>query len=132
MPLLIVSQYYHSRHMLCVEYEEDNFLDNAILCVNELEKYKRPNECEQPIRYGDLNSKYFRPESNRYNVNDYGDIYFIIKPTVNELFVDYNEYILQSYKESRPYQKRKVIDDIAQHHDRPCVFSIVEKYFKII
>jgi len=129
---LIVSQYFHSRHLFIVNIDE-NFLENARLFATELIAYKRSDERENRGLYlGDLSPEYcgvnLRP---RYNINDAGDIYFInyvlATRCMNEAF-DYRE---SSRRQASGFQKKSISESIAAHHKYGVVEKIVKKYFKV-
>ncbi|MEB4819767.1 hypothetical protein [Bacillus thuringiensis] len=84
---LLVSQYYHSRHMFIVEHKGD-FLGQAKKCATRLIEYKRKNGSESEISLRDLT--YFKDDTirSRYNINDPGDIYFIRGDSIKSLIAD--------------------------------------------
>lgn len=130
MYCLIVSQYYYSRHCYIVEYDPDSFLYSARGLIEELEVYKRTKELQAfAIYYGDLSKEHYTPGRQRYNVNDIGDIYFLIKSTANGLLYDFREFQMASYKESRGYQRKNVEQRVSENHDWCTVSDIVSKYF---
>jgi hypothetical protein len=133
---LIVSQYYHSRHMFIVKIDE-NFIDNARKFACELMEYKRsslPDDfySSRGKYLGDLDPEYcgekLRP---RYNINDTGDIYFINFKYANRCMYEAFEYREDSRRESVGFKKKSVTDSIAEHHNRDRVKEILEKYFEI-
>ena len=136
MILLIVSQYRYSRHLFLVEYVEETFRDSARGFIKELEEYKRPEEwAMKEIHYGDLIGKHFSPDKSRYNVNDAGDIYFLIKEKVSSHMREIEGYIETSIRESVGYKSKiakMARESIETHHDYGRVREIVEKYFKTI
>lgn len=105
--VLIVSQYWYSRFAFIVKFNKDTFIENAKKCVAELEKYKREENTSGELDYGDLvyrdSSKIFR----RYNINDSGDIYFILSECANSLKHDVIEFHDESLREARGFQKRQ-------------------------
>lgn len=129
---LIVSQYYHSRHIFLVKIDE-NFIESARNFVSELEKYKRGSEDLREIYLGDLDEKYCGDElRSRYNINDAGDIYFINGNYANHLMYEGYHYYECTRRESVGYKRKTVTEDIAKHHNYSKVEEIVEKYFKIV
>lgn len=128
---LIVSQYYHSRHMFLVEINE-NFIATARNFIAELEEYKREHSGLKEIYLGDLDEKYCSDElRSRYNVNDEGDIYFINGNYTNYLMHEGFHYYEYTRKESVGYKRKTVIEDIAKHHNYNNISEIVKKHFKI-
>lgn len=128
---LVVSQYYHSYHMAIVEIDE-NFLKKARTFVSELEKHKRDTDYKPPY-YGDLDQKYERDEfRHRYNLNDEGDMYFILSDSANDILYDHMKYLEQEKQLSRQFKKKTVIEAIQKHHDKNVFYEIVKKHFKFI
>lgn len=107
---LIISQYYHSRHSFIVEFPED-FITKCKAFIVDLETYKRINKAVK-YRFGDFGYDTGEVINRRYNVNDAGDIYFINSNSINELMGVAEDYFLTSYKESRPYQRKEIINNI--------------------
>ena len=133
MILLIVSQYRYSRHLFLVEYVEETFRDSAMGFIKELEEYKRPEEwAMKEIYYGDLCDKYFSPNNSRYNVNDAGDIYFLIKEKGNSLMREIQRYHETSFQEQKGYKSKFEKESLKNHHDFSRVEQIVANHFKII
>lgn len=132
---LIVSQYRHSYHTFIVKQIEDiNSHKSALLAtVEELEKYKRNFDDTREIHFGDL--EYFLDSNKeiyyRYNVNDDGDIYIIHHSSINRLKEEATHYELESYKDSRRYISKKVIEDVSHHHYYETIRKIIEKHFEI-
>jgi hypothetical protein len=127
---LIVSQYYHSRHMF-ICHLKTNFINNAKDLSYDLMTYKRDEGCERELYAGDLD--YIKDEviRRRYNVNDSGDIYFIQSNSINSLMGECSELQDYSRRESRGFQSKKVTDGISEHHNYLIVKEMVEKYFEI-
>ncbi|MDP4143212.1 MAG: hypothetical protein Q8936_01840 [Bacillota bacterium] len=131
---LIVSQYYHSRHMFIVKIGE-NFIEKARKFALELNRYKRSVDDESLENLGDLDPKYCGDTSElrpRYNINDAGDIYFINACYVNKCMWDSWEYREATRRESAGFKKKSVLNDISQHHNYEKVQEIVEKHFEIV
>ena len=127
---LIVSQYYHSRHMFIVAINDD-FIDKARKCADELMRYKR-NQAIGLIYLGDLDEKYCGEELRcRYNINDEGDIYFINAGYASRLMRESWEYKEDSRRESAGFKKKEVTQAISEHHDYRKIYEIVEKHFTI-
>ena len=129
---LIVSQYRYSRHSFLVKHNTDTFLESAKKFTEELEKYKRPDDCSRDIDCGDLTYKPTEKIYSRYNVNDWGDIYFISAKFANRLIYDAIEYYETSRRESAGYKKKIVIEDVALHHNYDRVKEILNKHFEIV
>lgn len=130
---LIVSQYYHSRHMFIVQINE-NFIENAKKFASDLMDYKRSDYQKEQwkVYLGDLDPKYSDGDlRSRYNVNDAGDIYFLNAEYVNQLTNAAFEYQEDSRRESVGYKKKAVIESISKHHNSKVIESLVEKFFDI-
>lgn len=126
---LIVSQYYHSRHMFIVELDDD-FMESASNLAKELMPYKRDKE--KPVKLGDLDCERMKNKLfSRYNINDSGDIYFINCKTVYGCMRDFASYKEDSRRESVGYKKKEVKKAISDHHDFNIVRDIVIKHFKL-
>lgn len=127
---LLVSQYYHSRHMFIVEHKED-FLGQAKKCATELIEHKREKDFEHEISLGDLT--YFQEDTirSRYNINDQGDIYFIQGDSIQSLIGDVLNYHETSVNQSSRRIKKAVLNDIAEHHRLSEITKIVEKHFDV-
>jgi len=129
---LIISQYYHSRHSFIVKHDE-NFIGNARKFAIELMAYKREQENKRGIYLGDLDEKYtYGGICPRYNINDSGDIYFTQTHFANNCKDIAIQYARDSFKESRGYKKKAVVEAISKHHNYNRVKEIVEKYFEIV
>jgi hypothetical protein len=130
---LIISQFFHSRHMFIVKHDE-KFLINAKKCTEELIKYKRDENYPRTEMYlGDLDPKFCKPDEikPRYNINDRGDIYFIQSEYANyckDVAIEYHEH---SLRESKGYQRKAVTEAISKYHDYLKFKEIVERYFEI-
>lgn len=129
---LIVSQYRYSRHSFLVRHNADTFIESAKKFTEELEKYKRSDDCTKDIDYGDLAYKPTEKISSRYNVNDWGDIYFISAKFANKLIYDAIDYYECSRRECAGYKKKIVIEDVAEHHSYDKVKEILIKHFEIV
>lgn len=131
---LIVSQYYHSRHMFIVEID-GNFIEKAREFALELMKYKRSDD-ENRTReeyLGDLDPKYSNGElRSRYNINDAGDIYFINSPYANYCMSVACDYTRDSLRESKGYIKKAITEEIDNHHSYKKVKEVVQNHFEII
>lgn len=130
---VIISQYYHSRHIFIVQHDEKTFLDSARALTEELMDYKRDADCERDKYLGDLDPEYSEGKEirSRYNVNDSGDIYFIQVGYANRAMHVGFEYEETSRREARGFKSKKVQDAIAEHHNYKMVQEIVEKHFEI-
>lgn len=127
---LIVSQYYHSRHMFIVHIKDD-FLEKAKEFAYDLMTYKREEGCERELYAGDLDYIKGNEIRRRYNVNDSGDIYFIQSKYANYCMSVAMDYREDSIRESKGYQKKAITNDITDYHNYQKVKEIVEKYFEI-
>lgn len=130
---LIISQFYHSRHMFIVQHTED-FIEKAREFAKELITYKRGDDYHIEETYiGDLDPKYVTKEiRQRYNINDRGDIYFIQSDYANyckDIAMGYKE---DSLREGKGRQPKKITDLISEHHNFQKVKELVEKYFEIV
>lgn len=127
---LIISQYYHSRHMFIVKHDE-RFLDSAKAFATDLITYKRNKDSEGEMEWGDL--VYGNPDEirARYNINDSGDIYFIQSQYANYCKDVAIEYRMDTLRESRGFQRKVVTEAINEHHNYRVVKEIVGKYFEI-
>lgn len=130
--LVITSQYYHSRFSFVVEYNEDTFQQQAIGCIEELEKYKRKSDDTREIHLGDLDDKYYHKGRRRNNVNDAGDIYFDVCVSVNMAVYEVTQYSEHSKIESVGFKKKTVLENISNHHSYDRIKEIVCKYFKLL
>ncbi len=128
---VIVSQLYHSRHSFIVKFESDKFMQKAKAFVTELEHYKRAINCERETEFGDLTYKSDVEISGRYNVNDYGDIYFINTHTVDRCTYWVKHYLADSIRQSKGYKKKALLAEIEEHHNFNQVHQILMKYFEL-
>ena len=128
---VIISQYYHSRHAFIVKFDADKFKEQAKKVVAELEQYKRDSDYKKDINFGDLTYRETDEIYSRYNINDYGDIYFLNCPTVNKCSQIVSEYREDSIRESKGYKKKTVINAIEEHHNYSQVRRIIDKYFEV-
>lgn len=129
--VLIISQYYHSRHFFIVKRPE-NFLEKSREFAVELMTYKRDESNTNEMYLGDLDPKYAGDGNrSRYNVNDNGDIYFLQSNYANKLMDESWSYKEDSKRESRSFQKKSVTESIDKHHSYSVVAKIVDKHFEI-
>jgi len=129
---LIVSQYYHSRHMFIVKIE-DNFLENAREFAVELMEYKR-SESTKGTYLGDLGPTYSNSKTemrSRYNINDAGDIYFMNYGCANSCMLEAFKYKEDSQRESVGFKRKDVLHAISEHHEYFKVREILTEYFEI-
>ncbi|WP_050698998.1 hypothetical protein [Anaeromassilibacillus senegalensis] len=131
-PCLIVSQYYYSRYCYFVAYDPETFLAQARACIEDLERHKRQWDDLRPIRYGDLENRWYCPGSLRHNVNDDGDIYFIVGDSVGELLPYVREYYDKVDREERQDRRKNIAKKIATHHDPGAIYAIVKSHFRLI
>jgi hypothetical protein len=129
---LIVSQYYHSRHMFIVNIT-DNFIEKARAFAIELMSYKRGEEAQGRKNYlGDLDPDYCKEElRSRYNINDSGDIYFINSLYANRCMLEAFNYKEDSRRETVGFKRKDVLESISKHHNYDRVCEIVKKHFEI-
>lgn len=130
---IIISQYYHSRHIFIVNHDAD-FIQKARSFAKELMLYKRDADNQRVMYLGDLDPEYSDGKSirPRYNINDSGDIYFIQSNYVNyckDVAIEYHD---TSKREARGFQSKRVTDEIGSHHDYRRVKEIVERHFEIV
>jgi hypothetical protein len=134
--VLIISQYYHSYVQIISEVNGD-FIKNARMMIEELEKHKRYNDDERPIYYGDLDKKYSErtervlEQGGRINLNDAGDIYFEFSNSIMHLANEMSCYENKS-NACLKYNKKdkKIMLDCAEHHGSGSITDIIKKYFK--
>ena len=133
--ILIVSQYWHSYHIFAVEAPEDGkLIEKMQQCTIELDKYKGGGvNSDHVLRkvsdpFYDYKDNKIRP---RYNVNGNGDIYFIMRNTIQELMDKQEYYLDECAQMSKGYKKKALLEDIANNHDYEKVKEIVTKYFKM-
>lgn len=130
--IVITSQYRWSRHSFIVKADA-NFYEKARRLICALESYKRQNNQAEPC-YGDLDVKYFRGIENgfRYNVNDFGDIYFECVDTINSAIEKIKYHWDANRKDSVGYKRKLLVEDVLKHHDKDVVQSIISTYFEIL
>lgn len=115
-----------------IVHEESNFVGKARNLSRELIVHRGGKVNERENYLGDFAEKYYVPDKPRYNVNSFsGDIYFIRSESVTQLMRVASNYKLDSYKESRGYQRKSDVNDISKYHDYEDIKSIVSKHFKI-
>lgn len=129
---LVISQYSYSRHMFIVKIDE-NFIDKARECAVELMAYKRGDAVTDKTYLGDLDPEYTQDKKTRqrYNINDYGDIYFINFTYATRCMYEAFKYKEDSRRESAGYQKKGLVQQISRHHDLNKVRDIISKHFEI-
>ena len=133
--ILIVSQYWHSYHMFIVEAPCDEELIKKLqLCTIELDRYKGDGVNSYSVAkrlsdpFYDLKDNEIR---SRYNVNGNGDIYFILRNTVQELMDQYEYYLDKCAQMSKGYKKKTLLEEISNNHSYSKVKEIVTKYFEM-
>ena len=138
--VLIVSQYYHS-YVQKICKVEDDFVEKARNMIQELEDHKRdPHEKEtRSYYYGDLDEKYCDSvrraleQGGRLNLNDAGDIYFVLSDSVDHLIdevVAYGGESEETYKINK--RSKRIMEDVSKHHNRSIITDIIRKYFVVI
>lgn len=133
--ILIISQFYHTRHTFVVDVLEDaEYYKMARLMIEELERHKRLGTYTEgkEIEYGDMDEEYFSGSTRRYNVNDAGDIYLIPCWSIGQVLATVKEYWDDSKRESVGYKKKDVTSAIERCHGFYQIKEIVEKYFTIL
>ena len=130
--LLIVSQYYHSRHCFVVPADENTYRDNAKALITDLEKYKRRSDNDSPVHLGDKEELFYPNISWRWNVNDSGDIYFIPCYSIAGAIHRCKEYWEHSYRDSRGFKRKDILENISNHHNYDNVREIVNRYFVVL
>ena len=139
--ILIVSQYWHSYYMFAVKApEDDKLIEKMQQCTIELDKYKgggvnNYHAIKTSDPFYDYKDNKIR---SRYNVNSNGNIYFIMRNTIQELKYQYEYYLGQCvqmsklYKMSEGYMKKLVHKKISNNHNCEKVREIVTKYFEMV
>ena len=137
---LIISQHSYSRHAFIVEHEE-RFVEQAKAFLDELEPYKRADDFKGPIHYGDLKNPWTSEKTmkRRYNVNDYGDVYFIHAESLSPLITEACQYSVESERERILYlnddfdDSREIRSNIVHiRHDKQVVKELVERHFHLL
>lgn len=135
--ILIVSQYYYSHHCFVVSAAEENFREKALTLIEKLEDYKRDKGEPREYNYGNEREKAYRCIDSRWNVNDFGDIYFI--PCQSMLGVmkhtsEYNSTIKfeHNFRGVPKKQRDKMETAIFLHHSFDKVKDIVGSVFNIL
>lgn len=131
--LLIISQYYHSRHYFIVAREENavKLYEDCRSLIEKFEDYKRTGPT-RPYQYGDISGQYFNGLKHQRNVNDSGDIYFIPCGSIARALYEMRDYQNQSRREAQGYKKRADITAISEHHNENKLREIVSKHFQIL
>jgi len=130
--LLIISQYYHSRHYFIVE----RFKNEAVLyylcrrLIEEMEDHKRSDT--RPYEYGDITEDHFKSLKWQRNVNDSGDIYFIPCGSIAKALYEMRYYQDCTRREAQGYKKQAVLSAISEHHDKTKIGEMVGRYFEIL
>jgi hypothetical protein len=132
MFVLIISQYYYSRHYFIVRPDESTYMQKAQSFLTELEAYKRDKNNKECTYYGDMCEKYFTGVGRRYNVNDSGDVYFIPVASVTGAVEIIKKYQDDSRREAAGFQRKAVKQAIQEHHNTTKITEIVSKYFEIV
>ncbi|MGH4125132.1 MAG: hypothetical protein ACREV6_19625 [Clostridium sp.] len=129
---VIISQYYHDRHYVVVEFNKETFIKQMQNCTKELDLYKSNNLGNlEDLKHSDpFYSANFEIRS-RYNVNAHGDIYFLNTFFANRCQEEIQRDIRESKYSRQGFKKKQVLDDISKNHSYRKVFEIIEKHFKI-
>lgn len=131
--ILIVSQYYHDYHYFIVNMpEKNNYIKVLREFTVELDKHKSNLKEDYSIEPGD---PFYYKETDkiyrRYNVNSYGDIYFINTVYANKAQEEIQAMIYQTTYERQGFKKKSVLEEIRKNHRYEDVAQIVKKYFEI-
>lgn len=129
--VIITSQYWDEGHVFLCEYG-DNFINAAKRTVEQLEDYKREEGSKKEYYYGDLN--YFNKNEikNRYNLNDSGDIYFVMAWSTKDLVEKYKNQLEEVKRYYRGRRTKKIINECNKHHSFKVIAKIVEDNFKMV
>lgn len=138
--VLIVSQYYYSHHCFVVSAKEESYREKALTLIEKLEDYKRNDDDERPYHYGTLFlDRAYIEISERWNVNDAGDIYFIPCGSVTEVLQRAEEFNTELNKtqwlkgRGLKAAQRKVIEkNIDEHHLYSRTAKIVGECFAVL
>lgn len=137
--VLIVSQYYYSHHCFVVSATEENYRKKALSLIEKLEDYKRNDDDERPYHYGSFRDNAYTKISERWNVNDAGDIYFIPCGSVTEALQRAEEFNSELNKmqwlkgRNLKAAQRKVIEkNIDKHHLYSRISKIVGECFAVL
>lgn len=132
--ILIVSQYYHSRHFFVIstDFEDADYYRAARDLIVDLEAHKRDRSVVRPPQYGDMDQEYFRGKTRRYNINDSGDIYFIPCYSMEQVLNISKEFWEHSKRDSRGYIKNVIQKQIGDHHFYSDIRKLVAEHFTIL
>lgn len=129
--VIVTSQYWDEGHVFVCEYDKC-FINNAKKAVEQLEDYKRDNGSDKEYYYGDL--KYFNENkiTNRYNLNDSGDIYFVMAWSISDLLQKYNNQLEDIKRYYRGRRTKKILNECNEHHSFKVIAKIIEDNFKMV
>lgn len=132
--VIITSQYWDEGHIFLCEYNDD-FIDRAKRTVEQLEDYKREEGNTKDYYYGDL--KYFNENEirSRYNLNDSGDIYFVMAWSTRDLVEKHKKQLEEAEKYRRGRRGRRakrIINECDKHHSYKEIARIIEDNFKMV
>lgn len=138
--VLIVSQYYYSHHCFVVSAEEESYREKALTLIEKLEDYKRNDDDERPYHYGSLfYGNAYTEISERWNVNDAGDIYFIPCESVTEALQRAEEFNTELNKVQwlkgrglKAAQRKVIENNIDEHHLYSRTAKIVGECFAVL
>ncbi len=138
--VLIVSQYYYSHHCFVVSAEEESYREKALTLIEKLEDYKRNDDDERPYHYGTLFlDRAYIEISERWNVNDAGDIYFIPCGSVTEALQRAEEFNTELNKTQwfkgrglKAAQRKVIEQNIDEHHLYSRTAKIVGECFTVL
>ncbi|WP_419867405.1 hypothetical protein [Clostridium perfringens] len=132
---LIVSQFYHSYHAFVVKFDEDKYFEQMRRLTPKLCQYKRGNDeyfSNKSLECGDPYSRKKEKEPCfRYNVNDYGDIYFLNFVSVNDALDAAKKYFDYERTASRGYKRKSIQEEISKYHNKDKILEIIESIYEI-
>lgn len=132
---LIVSQFYHSYHVFIVKFDEDKYWEQMRNLTKKLCEYKRGTDkyfSNKSLECGDPYSRKKEKEPCfRYNVNDYGDIYFLNFVSVNDALDAAKKYFDYERTESLGYKRKSIQEEISKYHNKDKILEIIESIYEI-
>ena len=129
--VIITSQYWDEGYTFICEYEQ-RFLEKAKKTIEKLEEYKRNKENKKDYYYGDL--EYFNKDkiASRYNLNDSGDIYFVMAWSIKDLLNKYNKQLDENKCYRKGRRKKEIINACKEHHDFNVIRKIISDNFNLV
>lgn len=129
--VIITSQYWDEGHVFLCEYNDD-FIDRAKRTVEQLENYKREEGNTKEYYYGDLNYFDENKIKNRYNLNDSGDIYFVMAWSIKDLVTKHENQLEEIKNYYRGRITKRIISECNKHHSYEVIARIIEENFKMV